>query len=131
MAVVRKSAGRSSANRWRDAAAAAILAFLGIELRLAFVEAFPAQAVSDTLKLVAFGRVFRDQGLIPATNYWTDFNPGLPMILSLLDRFFPDDPAVVGRTATAVAMGLIGLIPFFLWRPVLPFGWRLCAGLVF
>jgi hypothetical protein len=130
MVAVRDAAERSSVNGRHDAVAAAVLALLGIGIRLAFVEAFPAQALSDSIKLIAFGRVFRDQGLLPSTNYWTDFNPGLPIILSVLYRFFPDGSAVVARTATTVVAGLVGLIPFLLWRRVLPFGWRLCAGLL-
>jgi hypothetical protein len=130
MVAVRDAAEPFSANGRQDALTAAILALLGIGIRLAFVRAFPSLPVSDTIRIIAFGRVFSDQGLFPSTNYWTDFNPGLPMILAVLDRLFPGGANVVAQTATAVVSGLVGLIPFLLWRRVLPFGWRLCAGLL-
>ena len=114
----------------RDALTAVLLAFLGIAVRLAFVRAFPVAPRSDSQMLVAFGRVFHDRGFIPNSTLWILFNPGLPMILSLFDGLFSRDIAGAARTATAIAMGLLGVLPFLLWRRVLEFRWRLMAGLL-
>jgi hypothetical protein len=114
----------------RDTLTAVLLAFLGIAVRLAFVRAFPTVPTSDCQMLVAFGRVFHDRGLFPNTTYWIHFSPGLPMMLSLFDGLFPRDIAGAARTATAAAMGFLGVLPFLIWRPVLAFRWRLLAGLL-
>ncbi|HWZ86366.1 MAG TPA: hypothetical protein VN032_09195 [Thermoanaerobaculia bacterium] len=58
------------------------------------------------------------------------FNPGLPLMLSLLFRIFPGGIAGVARVATATATGLVPVLPFLLWRPVLAFRWRFLAGLL-
>jgi hypothetical protein len=52
------------------------------------------------------------------------------MILSLLDGAFVDRIASAARTATALATGLLGAIPFWIWRPILAYRWRLLAGLL-
>jgi hypothetical protein len=109
---------------------AALLVVLGVGLRLAFVRAFPSIPFSDFHAIVAFGERLRDQGLTAPGWGWVQFNPGLPLILSVLLRARPADPAAAARTATAVATGLTGLAPFLVWRGVLGFRWRLFAGLL-
>jgi len=59
--------------------------------------------------------------------YWSQFNPGLPMMLSLLFKA-PLPQVPLARFATAFVSGLLGLFPFLIWRPVLAFRWRLLAG---
>jgi hypothetical protein len=60
------------------------------------------------------------------------FNPGVPLVLSGLFRIFPSiDPAAVARLATAVACGLLPVLPFLIWRGVLPLWLRLLAGASF
>ncbi len=127
---VREAAGFGGESGRKNAMAAAAIVLLGVATRVAFVRRFPVYPVSDSINLVAFGRAFSERGLLAPSNHWTEFNPGLPMILAALDRIFPYDPAPLARAATAVALGLLGLIPFLLWRGVLRFGWRLCAGLI-
>ena len=111
----------------REVLAAAALLALGVGTRAVFAVRYPATAFSDFRALLEFGRVIAGQGLAPDTWHWIQFNPGLPMILALLSGFSASsEPAV--RTATAVATGLVPLLPFFLWRPVLALRWRLLAG---
>lgn len=71
----------------------------------------------------------RDEGLTVPGWHWVQFNPGLPLMLSLLFRVFPGGIAGVARVATATATGLVPVLPFLLWRPVLAFRWRFLAGL--
>jgi hypothetical protein len=108
---------------------AALVLALGLGLRLAFIRAFPTIPVSDFRVLIAFGTRLRDQGLTAPGYGWVQFNSGLPLVLSVLFRIFPSDPEGAARAATAVVTGLTGLAPFFLWRRVLAFRWRLLAGL--
>jgi hypothetical protein len=107
------------------------LVVIGIGCRLAFVTRFPTLPFSDFLGLIDFGFLLRDHGLAAAGWHWTQFNPGLPIILSILLRFAPPEGGLAfPRLATAVATGLVPLAPFLLWRRVLPFGVRLSAGLL-
>src|SRR5262245_29379005 len=112
----------------RDVAGAAVLALVGVGLRLAFNAAFPARPFYDFQALIEFGLRLRDHGLAADGWYWAQFNAGLPVLLSVLFRFAPNDPASAARTATAVMSGLLGLLPFLGWRSVLRFRWRLLAG---
>jgi hypothetical protein len=114
----------------RDAWTALLLAAAGVGVRLVIVRAFPAAPRFDSQALIAFGRVFHDRGLFPDSYYWTHFGPGVPMILSLLDGVFAANIAGAARTATAIATGLLGVLPFWIWRSVLAYGWRLLAGLL-
>jgi hypothetical protein len=117
---------RSSPDAWT----ALLLAAGGVAVRVAAVRAFPAAPKFDSQALIAFGRVFHDRGLFPDSFYWSHFNPGLPMILALLDGPFARHIAEAARTATAAATGLLGVLPFLIWRPVLAYRWRLLAGLL-
>ena len=116
-------------GRGREAAGLALLTFLGLTFRLAFVSAFPTIPFSDFRSLMRFGLYLRDHGLTSADWAWQFFSPGLPMVLSGLFAAFPDaDPDAVARLATAVACGLTPLLPFAIWRGVLPLWTRLLAG---
>ena len=114
----------------REILGSAVLLLLGVGLRLAFVRAFPTVPFSDFRALLDFGARLRDHGLLSPGWGWVQFNPGLPLLLSLLLRVFPSDPDAAARTATAVVTGLTGLAPFLLWRPILAFRRRLLAGLL-
>jgi hypothetical protein len=116
--------------RWSAAEVAglAILVAVGVGARLAFVAAFPPRPFWDFLGLIHFGALLRDHGLAAPGWYWSQFNPGLPVILSFLFRIFPGDQIAVARTATAVSTGLLPLFPFLLWRPAVELRWRLFAG---
>jgi len=70
----------------------------------------------------------RDEGLAVPGWHWVQFNPGLPLVLSSLFRVFPHGVIATARHATAVATGLMPLLPFLLWRGVLGFRWRLSIG---
>ncbi len=111
----------------REVLAAAALLFAGVGARILFTARFPAVAFSDFRALVDFGQEIARHGLTEASWHWIQFNPGLPMVLALLSGA-PASPEVVARLATAIATGLIPLLPFFVWRGVLPFGWRFFAG---
>lgn len=112
----------------REAAGAAALVLAGVGLRLAVAAAFPTEPVSDFRGLVLFGVRLRDEGLAVPGWHWVQFSPGLPLILSLLFRVFPHGVAAVARSATAVAAGLVAVVPYVLWRPILARRWRLLAG---
>lgn len=112
----------------REALGAALLLALGLLPRLAFVTVFPALPVSDFRVIVEFGVFFRDAPFTAPSWFWEFFSPGVPMALSLLFRAIPAPPDDVARLATAVVTGLVPLLPFFLWRTVLPLWTRLLAG---
>ena len=117
-----------NSDRAPEWTAGVLLLVLSLGTRLAFVARYPAMPFFDFVQIVHFGVLLRDQGLAAAGWYWSQFNPGLPVLLSLLFRLFPRDPIATARTATAVATGLLPLIPFLLWRRVLAFRWRVLAG---
>jgi hypothetical protein len=112
----------------REALGAGVLVLLGVGLRLAFVARFPTEPVSDFRGLVLFGLRLRDEGLAVRGWHWVQFNPGLPLILSVLFRVFPHGVMTTARQATAVVTGLLPLMPFLLWRGLLGFRWRLAIG---
>lgn len=114
----------------REVLGAAVLAILGVGLRLAFCAAFPSDPVSDFRGLVLFGVRLRDEGLAVPGWHWIQFNSGLPLIFSALFRVFPYGVGAVARVATATATGLAGLLPFLIWRRILAFRWRFLAGLL-
>jgi len=106
------------------------LAVLGVGVRLAFLRAFPTQPFWDFLQLVHFGELLRDHGPFAYGWYWAQFNPGLPLILAGLFRVFPGDDASTARIATAAATGLVPLLPYLIWRPVMTRRIRLLAGVL-
>ena len=112
----------------REWTAGVLLLVLSVGTRLAFVSLYPVMPFFDFVQIVHFGVLLRDQGLSAAGWYWSQFNPGLPVLLALLFRLFPRDPIATARTATAIATGLVPLAPFLLWRRVLAFRWRVLAG---
>jgi hypothetical protein len=114
----------------REILAALALVALGVGLRLSFALAYPVEPFSDFRALVDFALRLRDQGLSAPGWGWVQFSPGLPLILSVLFRWAPADPAAVARLATAIATGLTPLLPFLIWRPVLAFRWRMLAALL-
>jgi hypothetical protein len=106
-----------------------LLLVLGLVPRLAFVTRFPTIPVSDFHSLVWFGLDLRDHGLTHHSAGWEYLNPGLPLILSALFRLAPSaNPELVARLATALATGLLAILPFIIWRGVLPFWVRALAG---
>jgi hypothetical protein len=107
---------------------AVLLLAAGLLARLTFVHVFPTRPVSDFRELVGFGLWMRDQSVTTGGYYWDFFNPGLPLVLSLLFRIFPRDPDAAARLSTAVATGLLPLFPLTLWRGALPWRVRLLAG---
>lgn len=106
----------------------ALLLALGLLPRLAFVMLFPTRPVSDFASLVSFALLLRDVSLTASDWHWDFFNPGLPLVLSLLFRIFPSSPEATARLATAVLTGLVPALPFVLWRGVLPLRSRLFAS---
>ena len=105
-----------------------LLLILGLAPRLAFVSQFPTIPFSDFASLVAFGQHLHDHGIISNGWFWEYLNPGLPLVLCGLFRIFPGDPGSVARLATTLACGLLPILPFLIWRGVLPFWVRLLAG---
>ena len=103
----------------RDLLLALTLGALGVGCRLAFLSIFPTLPVSDFRGLIRFGLLLRDKGLSGPGWLWTQFNPGLPMLLSVLYRILPNGGQELARDATAIVTGLLGLLPFLLWRGVI------------
>ncbi len=114
----------------REALGAVALVALGVGLRLLFLAAYPTHPFSDFRALVDFALRLRDHGLAAPGWGWVQFNPGMPLVLSVLFRVAPADPASAARLATAIVSGLTALLPFLIWRPVLAYRWRILAGLL-
>ena len=120
---------RQGGDARREWLGLALLLAAGLLPRLAFVTAFPTRPVSDFRGLVDFGLALRDHRAIAGGFYYWDFlNPGLPLTLSLILRLFPAWPDSAARLATAIATGLMPLLPYRLWRGVQPRWVRLLAG---
>ena len=116
-------------SRFQERLAVVLLLILGVAPRLAMVSRYPTIPISDFRSLVAFGLDLRDHGLTYPSSGWEYLNPGLPLILSGLFRLAPHaNPDAVARLATAVAMGLLPLLPFLIWRGVFSFRVRVLAG---
>lgn len=107
-----------------------LLLALGVGARAVFTTVFPTVPISDFRGIVDFALDLRDKSLFVPGYYWDVFNLGPPLALSVLFRVFPGDPAAVARYATAVWSGLMPLLPFLLWRRVLPLWVRVTAGLL-
>lgn len=112
----------------KERAALAFLLALGLLPRLALVTAFPTLPVSDFRGILGLALAVRDASWIAPDNRWEFFSPGLPILLSVLLRFLPGSPEAAARIATAVVCGLLPLLPFSLWRGVLPLWTRTLAG---
>ncbi len=106
----------------------ALLVAAGLGLRLAFVTVFPTLPFSDFRGLLEFALRMRDFSPTTGGFYWDYFNPGLPLILSLILRAVPAAPETAARLSTAVATGLLPVFPYLLWRGVQPRWVRLLAG---
>ena len=106
------------------------LAAVGVGSRVAFVSLFPTQPFSDFQALVGFGLRLRDAGWTAPSWFWTQFNAGLPMILSILYRLTPAGGPAAARLLTAAATGLLGLFPFTMWRGIAGNRVRFAAGLL-
>lgn len=106
---------------------AAVLA-AGLLPRLAFVTLFPTRPLSDFRGLLDFGLWMRDSSVTNGGYFWNFFNPGLPLILSLILRAFPASPETAARLSTAIATGIVPALPFLLWRGVQPRWVRLLAA---
>src|SRR5580700_532749 len=118
-------------KRFPEILAILLLLVLGLAPRLAFVSAFPTIPLSDANGLVMFGLNLRDSGLLSPIHFWEQFNPALPLVLcGWFHIFAHTDPGAVARLATACVCGLLPLLPFLIWRGVLPFWVRLAAGAV-
>jgi hypothetical protein len=120
--------GEYSRGAQREWLGLALLLAAGLLLRLAFVTAFPTRPVSDFSALVQFGLLMRDRSVVEGGFYWDLLSAGLPLILSVLFRLFPDSPETAARLATAIATGLLPALPYLLWRGVQPRWVRLLAG---
>jgi len=121
--------GAATSGSALDVLGAALVAVVGIGVRLAFVRAFPTIPFNDFRGHVDFGLRLRDLGLAAPGYSWVQTNAGLPLLLSVLFRIFPANPDNAARVATAVVSGLAGAVPVLLWRPILARRWRLVAGL--
>jgi len=121
--------GKSTVKDFREAIALIFLLLLGVFPRYAFVTKFPSIPFSDFLSLVAFGQYLHEHGILSNGWFWEFFNPGLPLILCGLFTIFPGaNPETTARISTMVVTGLVPVLPFLIWRGVLPFWVRLLAG---
>jgi hypothetical protein len=114
----------------RELLAATGLLALGVLPRILLAATLPTLAFSDFRALIEFGRLMGEKGWAVESWHWIQFNPGLAMVLSVLFRVVPQDHETVARLATAAATGVLPLLPFFLWRPILSLRWRFLAGLL-
>lgn len=112
----------------REGLSLVLLLAAGLVPRLAFVSVFPTVPISDFRGLVNFALAFADGTWIQGGRPWELYSPGLPAALSLVLRVSPLPPDDTARLATAIVCGLVPLLPFALWRGVLPLWVRLLAG---
>lgn len=119
---------RLVARDGREWAWGAALLALGLVPRLVMAIAYPVRPISDFAGVLGFALAMRDQSFAAPGYYWDVFNVGPPLVLSLLLRFFPHDPEATARLATAAWTGLMPLLPFFIWRRVMPLWVRVLAG---
>ncbi len=116
-------------NRYAERAALILLFLLGVVPRLELVSKFPTIPFSDFGRLVAFGVHLSQNGPTANTWLWDYFNPGMPLVLAGVFKLAPClEPGAVARVATAFACGMMGLLPFVIWRGALPFWVRVSAG---
>jgi hypothetical protein len=116
-------------SQFRERAAFLLLLIAGIAPRLALISRFPAIPVSDFHDLVVFGLSLRDHGLLTQVWFWEYLSPGLPLILCGLFHIFSGmDPEAVARVATALVCGTVPVLPFLIWRGVLPMWVRVLAA---
>jgi hypothetical protein len=108
---------------------AAVVVFLGVLPRLIFIHLYPTNPISDFRGLVDFALALRDSALAQGTWYWDFFNPGTPILLSVVLRVLPGSPDAIARWTTALLMGVVPLFPFLIWRGALSFRARILAGL--
>lgn len=111
-----------------EAAWTLLLLLLALGPRLLFVERFPTLPVSDFRGVIDFAVAFKDQGLAPQGYYWETFNVGPALALSAALSISSADPETTARVATAVWTGLTALLPFWIWRGVLPLWVRILGG---
>ncbi len=107
----------------------AVIILLGVVPRLCFIILFPTQPISDFRGLVDFAIAIRDSVFARGTWYWEFLNAGLPTILSVILRTFPDSPETTARWATAILTGLVPIFPYTIWHGVLSMRARILAGL--
>lgn len=106
-----------------------VIILLGVLPRLGFVILFPTQPISDFRGLVDFALALRDSGLAQGTWYWDFFNPGTPILLSVVLRVLPGSPDAIARWTTAILTGLVPIFPYAIWHGVLSPRARVIAGL--
>ena len=106
-----------------------VIILLGVLPRLGFVILFPTNPISDFRGLVDFAIAIRDSVFARGTWYWEFLNAGLPTILSVILRVFPDSPETTARWATAILTGLVPIFPLTIWHGVLSLRARVLAGL--
>ena len=105
-----------------------LILFIGISPRLLFIFFFPTTPISDFLSLLDFAIVFRDDWIAKDAWQWRYLSPGFPLFLSVILRFVPELPEASGRSATALITGLVPVLPYLVWKNVLPLRTRLIAA---
>jgi hypothetical protein len=107
-----------------------VIILLGVFPRLTFIILFPTQPISDFKGLVDFAIALHDSVFAGREWYWEFLNAGLPTMLSVIMRIFPESPETTARWATAVLTGFVPLFPYAIWRGVLSLRARILAGLL-
>ena len=88
----------------------------------------PTIPVSDFRTIVESASLLARGGASRGAWEWRVLGPALPLFLSALFRLVPASPDLVARFATALAVGLVPLVPYSLWRGALSLRARLLAG---
>ena len=107
-----------------------VIILLGVFPRLTFIILFPTQPISDFKGLVDFAIALHDSVFARGTWYWEFLSAGLPTMLSVIMRVFPDSPETTARWATAILTGFVPIFPYAIWRDVLSLRARILAGLL-
>src|SRR5215211_7902342 len=115
-------------NLWQEFIWLSLILITGLSLRLLFITLFPTKPFSDFLSLLNFATMFRDDWVAKNAWQWYYLSPGLPLLLSIVLRFVHQSPEVVGRWTTAVITGLVPVLPYLMWKDVLPRRTRIVAA---
>jgi hypothetical protein len=113
----------------REAALAVGIPATGVLLRLLWIHFFPTVPASDFANVVAFAEAFARDPAATGFGFWDMLNPGTSLFLSFALRTGIGSPAAASRLVTAVFVGLLPLLPFLIWRGVLPLWARVAAAL--
>lgn len=126
-----RSLGAGGLTGWLMPAIFLMIVGASVGLRLALIEAFPTQPISDFSSIVSFSTAMANEGPTAGRQvFWSVFNGGTPTLLSAVLHIVGGDPVVTARMATAIMLGLLPLLPICMLRNALSPSARLLSGML-